>query len=53
MQIDYAVIEELQAAARRERSREIGCLILQAIQWIRARLPGANPALRDAACCAA
>jgi hypothetical protein len=53
MQIDYAVIEKLQAAARRERSREIGCLIERAILWLRARLPGADPALRDVICCAA
>jgi hypothetical protein len=53
MQVDYAVIEKLQAMARRERSREIACLIQRAILWIRARLPGADPALHDAVCCAA
>ena len=53
MQIDYAVIEKLLAMARRERSREIACLIQRAILWIRARLPGADPSLHDAFCCAA
>ena len=53
MQIDYAVIEKLQAKARRERSREIACMVQRAILWVRARLPGASPALRDAVCCAA
>jgi hypothetical protein len=53
MRIDYAVIEKLQAQARRERSREIGCMIQRAVLWLRARLPGANPTLRQAVCCPA
>jgi hypothetical protein len=53
MQVDYAGIEKLHAAARRERAREIRCIIQRAILWLRARLPGANPALRDAVCCPA
>jgi hypothetical protein len=53
MQVDYAVIEKLHAMARRERAREIACLIQRAIVWIRARLRGADPSLNDAVCCAA
>ena len=53
MHVDYAVIEKLHAAARRERAREIRCIIERAILWVRARLHGANPALRDAECCPA
>jgi hypothetical protein len=53
MQVEYAVIEKLQQQARRERSREIGCMIERALLWLRARLPGADPSLRDAACCPA
>jgi hypothetical protein len=53
MQLDYAVIEKLHRQARRARSREVGCMIERAILWVRARLPGANPALRDAVCCPA
>jgi hypothetical protein len=49
--IDHSVIERLQAAARRGRSRQMACLFQQLILWIRSRLPGADPALRDLACC--
>ena len=50
MQVDYAVIEKLHAMARRERSREVYCVIKRTVLWIRALLPGANPTLCDAVC---
>lgn len=53
MQIDYAMLEKLHRQARQARSREIGCMVRRALLWLRARLPGASPALRDAICCPA
>jgi hypothetical protein len=49
--IDYAQIEKLHAAARRERAEYIHCLVQRLALWIRARLPRAHPGLRSAPCC--
>ena len=50
--INYPAIYELQKLAKRERAREVACLIAKAVLWMRSRLPGADPALRDLECCA-
>jgi hypothetical protein len=49
--IDYSQIERVHAAARRERSEYVHCLFQRLALWMRAQLPHADPALRDAACC--
>ena len=49
--VDYSIIENLHAKARRERSEYVHCLIQRMVLWIRARLPGANARLREAARC--
>jgi hypothetical protein len=50
MRYDYADIEALHAAARRERAQQVYCLIQRAILWIRTLVPG-NANLRAEACC--
>jgi hypothetical protein len=49
--IDYSQIEQLHAAARRERAEYIHCLFQRLARWIRARLPRADPTLMNAPCC--
>ena len=51
MQIDYAVIEKLHAKARRERAREVYCMVVRAALRLRAWLTGTNA--DEAACCPA
>jgi hypothetical protein len=48
--IDYAVIEKLHAAARRERSQHVYRLIVRAKLWLLARLPRAGARLRAEQC---
>ena len=42
--MNYAAIAQGRAAARRQRAEYVQCLILRAFGWLRARLPGAQPA---------
>ncbi len=50
MNYDYAHIEALHAAARRERAEYLHCLIQRAIQWLRS-LTGVQPRMGSEACC--
>jgi len=50
MSYDYALIEALHAAARRERAKQVHCLIRRAILWLRS-LAGAQTRLGTEACC--
>jgi hypothetical protein len=50
MNYNYAQIEALHSAARRERSAYVHCLIERAILWVRS-LVGAQPQLGSEACC--
>ena len=50
MSYDYARIEALHSAARRERAQHIHCLIQRAILWLRS-LAGTQPRLGSEACC--
>lgn len=49
LQIHYSELERLHAAARRERAREIACILVRAFVWIRTKLTGASP---HEVCCA-
>jgi hypothetical protein len=53
MQIDYRVIEQLQAAARRERSLEVCRLLERMALWVRARLSRGLIPTREPTCCVA
>ena len=44
-----ALIEASRAAARRERSEYIHCLLVRAKRWLLARLPGGTPSFGP--CC--
>jgi hypothetical protein len=49
--IDYSVIDKMHAAARRERSEYVHCLIQRAKLWLLARLRWRDAGLRAAPCC--
>jgi hypothetical protein len=51
MSYDYARIEALHAAARRERAEYLHCLFQRAILWLRARLLHADAGPRTVPCC--
>ena len=53
MQIDYRVIEQLQAAARRERSLEVCRLLERMVLWIQSRLSRGLIPAREPTCCMA
>jgi hypothetical protein len=48
--IDYSRIEALHAAARRERSYYVHCLLIRAVQWARSLVPNTAPV--KVPCCA-
>jgi hypothetical protein len=50
MLIDYSLIEKYHAAARRERSHYVHCLLIRAAQWLRSLVPDGAPA--QGPCCA-
>ena len=50
MSYDYALIEALHAAARRERAKQVHCLIQRAILWLRS-LVSARAHRGTEACC--
>jgi hypothetical protein len=47
----YPNVENLVAGARGDRARFLNCLARRLVLWIRARLPQADPSLRNTACC--
>jgi hypothetical protein len=47
----YPDIEKMEAGARADRARYLNCQVQRLVLWIRARLPKADPSLRNAACC--
>jgi hypothetical protein len=47
--IDHSLIEKYHAAARRERSGYVQCLLIRAGQWLRSLLPNGVPAAQP--CC--
>jgi hypothetical protein len=49
--VDRTIIEQLHRTARRERAQHLYCLLQNMVLWLRARLPGADVSMRDAACC--
>ncbi len=51
MLIDYSQIGAFQAAARRERSHHVYCLLVRAKQWLTARLTWRAAALHSGPCC--
>jgi hypothetical protein len=48
--VDPKIIEALHAAARRERSEYVHCLLQRAWKWMKSLLPGADAGLRTAPC---
>ena len=47
----YPDVEKLVAGARGDRARFLRCQVQRLKLWFRARLPQADPSLRNAACC--
>jgi hypothetical protein len=50
MSYDYARIEALHAAARRERAEYLHCLLQRLWLWVRSRIAGSDAGLRAAPC---
>jgi len=47
----YPDVHKLVASAQGDRARFIECQVQRLVLWIRARLPQADPSLRNASCC--
>jgi hypothetical protein len=51
MLISYSQIAAFQAAARRERSHQVYCLLVRVKQWLTAHLTRRAAALQSGPCC--
>ena len=49
--IDHSLIEKYHAAARRERSEHVHCLLIRAKNWLLDLFAGAGGALQPKPCC--